>query len=247
MKLLRYLAIFGSICFVSCSIAQNEVPEMNSAPTPSVQADFIPLPFGQPTSSTLKNYRWGTLQGDERIIAMKTSNSIFLKSLAQADYVLEDLDLDNKSLMAKSIQTIENRLASLDSEDLFLTEQIIADKLERKIFENISSQDAIHDNKNKVLSDSELLILNYATKLFVRNANPNAELIALNLHHLSGKIDDQLLQQYAIQSIVNAEQWFGSDRLCIDCARKSNPALTVDDKIQSVNSGIRQLEKYAGN
>jgi hypothetical protein len=71
--------------------------------------------------------------------------------------------------------------------------------------------------------------------------------MALNVHHLAGNVDSAILAKYARESIENAENWFGSERLCLDCVSKTNPVITLDDKMESVLSGIQYLEQFTGN
>ena len=50
----------------SCTTNPQNFAEEEKHEIETVNVQFIPLPFGQPEKSTLKNYRWGTLEGSEK-------------------------------------------------------------------------------------------------------------------------------------------------------------------------------------
>jgi len=86
-------------------------------------------------------------------------------------------------------------------------------------------------------------LLNFATSLFVKNANLNADFIAYNLEKLKGSVSDETLAHYAAETIKSSKALFSSDKLYAECSSANTPG-NLDRKAQLVQQGISDLNKY---
>lgn len=126
---------------------------------------------------------------------------------------------------------------------LFLIEQMTASLLMAAIYPNYTLKSNLDRYRRENLETKHINLLNYATSLFVKNANPNAYLIAFNLEKLSGYIPDSVLKTYATKTIESAKAWFLDGKNCTGCSITNN-SNTSSRKTKLVEKEIADLKKY---
>lgn len=126
---------------------------------------------------------------------------------------------------------------NINNEALFLAKQMFAMKLMVKMYPGLLKEDDVFSYQESELNKNQLDALHYATELLVSTGNPNADLIAVNVFHLSDTISETQVQNLAARAQENAMKWYDQDFLCDNCQRGR------DAKARAVRKGISELKQ----
>jgi len=209
-----------------------------------LSGDFLSMPYGQPNSSSSVKYRWGLIEGEEKQTAMNESSKHFIMSLGLVNRILENVPIDKlqNDEIAESLAKIQMKILELrEIEDTFIAEQIVAEKIQKKVFSEITSSKLLKEYENATLDNVDLKLIEFSTRLYIENANPNADMLALNLVHLKEFVNKEVFNSYVNQTIENANTWYYSESTCFDCMQKANIALSSEAKIEAIQKGIEKL------
>lgn len=245
-EIVKYLPFTIMILILGCSesgeFENKNTPQGTKVTEATSNQDIVPYPFGQPLNSELDYYRWNKVSKSKQDFARIQSNKLTKEALKIVYLGLgEELrraqsDVEIASLIEEFKYVIDK---NTENEALFLAEQIFAMKLQEKLFPEILSEKNVFSLKNKRLSETQLSILEYITKTFVKYGNPNVDLIAVNLYHLSNRLEKNKISELSKSAEENAVKWFGDEVLnCTDCNKK------VTSKTKSLVRGLEEVRSY---
>jgi uncharacterized protein YceK len=243
------------LLFSGCSSVQDKNIDAEKSETMDLMsiansADYVSYPMGLPASSDvdMKNYRWGTQEGEEKVKARNNAIRRSGKAIAAVEVIYpvikNGMDENSNQSADKIIASIQAHLDNYqDREETFLIEQITATRILHVICLNYTLKSNLDTCWNEKWDSKKIQLLNFATSLFVKNANPNADLIAYNLEKLEGSVPDETLEHYAKKTIKSSKAWFSDDNLCVECSSANTPG-NLDRKTQLVQKGVSDLNKY---
>lgn len=236
------IALVISACADVAELDQSQTVSGNEM-TNALFADMItPYPFGLPNLSDADYYRWNTIEDNEaREEAKSRSNQLTRDALriAYSDFgarLPQELAPEELPQILETFRTASDKHS--ESPALFLAEQMFAMKLQENIFPDFTRQTDIARFKESNLSEYQLEALELITEVFVRNGNPNADMIALNLHHLNSHAESSKLNILANRAYNNAVSWHGDTITCDNCFSKE------DAKTGALRAGIKDLEMF---
>jgi len=201
---------------------------------------YVEYPFGQPKHSEIDFYRWGEVDDEYRDEAREKSSQLTRNALMiYAPLAAELNQIDRDEGFETVIANADERFSKhADSEALFLAEQMFAMKLQEVIFPDVTSNHNPIAFTSEELTDNQLDALYHLSEIFVRNGNPNADLLAVNLYHLENSVYSESVKELAIVAIENAKHWYGSELACEGCYSKENY------KEASLAEGVQILESF---
>lgn len=242
----RFNILFLLIILISCNYVRDYSGIETLPETDFQNVDFLQMPYGQPESSSFKSLRWGNLMGNQKEKAKNNYVEFSIESEIMASKIVDGIDLTDMDDLHQSLPILRERIAKMRSEnDTFLTEQYIAFKIQRVLYNNqLFTVDDIEQNKNIEFVNNELDILEFSVELLVENGNPNTELIALNVFHLNDHTEKNKLQTLARRSIANANSWFSLEQECLDCSQNNKIDYSQSLKKNSINAGIQYLSQF---
>jgi hypothetical protein len=163
------------------------------------------------------------------------------------NWLVGDLLLLEPKQLASEISTIRQRVDEIaDREEAYIAEQTAALHLVWSVFKNISDYDALIEYEQLVLEPHEQQIILYATELFIKNNNPNTDLMALLIHHVSKTLPPEQVKNYAAIAIEAGRNKYIETEKCMDCTQKITKSISKfnDTKKMTVQAGIDKLSKY---
>lgn len=230
-------------------------------------ASNIVYPFGHPikteTNELITDYDWYFLeQGEEREQLRKEANLFFREAYGIAAPIVEKIAASDKLVADSFIAQTNKYFANNESERaLYIAKQMIASQIQEYIIPKYSLKDGLNRDKISPLSNNNKELLLYATELFIKNGNPNADLIAFNLSLLENSINKNLLREYAQLSIENANRWVEQQNTfytkeyklkssCTSCEKEISNLISElqrDEKRIFVTQGMDSLQQYLVN
>lgn len=231
MKILKklYLILFASVYFLSCSFSDTD--SIDDSWTYTIQ-EKIPFVYSIPSDhEAYSTYRWKNLDESEAVAARMLNQELLIEGYQIVQPLLDEINSDESALdqvlkSAKQIFEINS-----NSRALFMAEQIFAMRIQRNFFPDLHSKDINQISIEKPLEKSEIKALKASIELLLKNENPNADLIKLNIAVLNNSLPDELIKEYAAKVINNAESWYGE-------------ALLRKGKLTETDQGVKFRQVY---